>query len=271
MGVTQTADLPLLCPPPRFSQWGKDALPDWLGQEGVSQTYHWSNFKGFCTIRCMSNNNPYEPFDPGSVENVGVTLVVELLEQTLHPMPPDSSFPGAGVYALYYAGEHSAYERLVELDGGRFKYPIYIGKAARENAKQGFSPRPAAKAKLYDRISQHASSIDAVDNLSLSDFRCRFLIINDAHIALAESVMIRVFRPPWNGMGFGSKVVGKERMSQRPSAWDSLHSGRTGRPVGSDDQEKKARAKIDQCVTELQQEIADPILKRMYERIMKFV
>ena len=68
-----------------------------------------------------------------------------------------------------------------------------------------------------------------MDNLSLRDFRCRFLVLKDAYIALAESVMIRVYRPPWNGMSFGSKVVGKHRMSGTPALWDSLHPGRGGR------------------------------------------
>lgn len=178
-------------------------------------------------------DHEYVPFDPLAVENVGVTLAVELLEQPLHPMPPENGFAGAGVYALYYSGDHPAYAALVGLDENRFKYPIYIGKAAGESAKQGFNPQTSGKRKLYDRIRHHASSIGEVDNLSLSDFRCRFLVLNDAYIALAESVMIRVFRPPWNGMSFGSKVVGKIRMRGKPALWDSLHPGRGGRPAGS--------------------------------------
>ena len=174
-----------------------------------------------------------EPFDPLAVENVGMTLAVELLEQPLHPMPPEQRFAGAGVYALYYSGDHPAYAALVALDAGRFKYPIYIGKAAGQSAKQGFNPQTSGKRKLHDRICQHASSIEEVENLDLTDFRCRFLVLNDAYITLAESVMIRLFRPPWNGMSFGSKVVGKNRMKGTPALWDSLHPGRGGRPPGS--------------------------------------
>lgn len=154
-----------------------------------------------------------KPFDPLAVENVGVTLAVQLVTQVPSPMPPTTRFSGAGVYALYYAGSHKAYRKLVKLDEGRFRYPIYIGKAVRENAKQGFSPRPETRSKLYDRICEHAASIEAVGAIDLKDCRCRFLVLNDAYIALAESVMIRVFRPPWNGMGFGSKVVGNPRMA----------------------------------------------------------
>lgn len=39
-------------------------------------------------------------FDPLAVENVGVTLVVELLEQPLLAPPPLEAFAGAGVYDL---------------------------------------------------------------------------------------------------------------------------------------------------------------------------
>lgn len=212
----------------------------------------------------------YVPFDPLAVENVGVTLAVELLEQPLQRMPPEEPFPGAGVYALYYNGKTDYYRRLVELDNERFKYPIYIGKAAGESAKQGFNPHGGGKRKLYDRIDQHAKSIKAVENLELVDFRCRFLVLNDAYISLAESVMIRVFRPPWNGMSFGSKVVGKNRMSGTPGLWDALHPGRGGRPAGVERAEKAA-AVIDARTKELAEEMSDPTLHRMYERIMKFV
>ncbi|MCA3439242.1 MAG: Eco29kI family restriction endonuclease [Rhodobacter sp.] len=209
-------------------------------------------------------------FDPLSVENVGVTLAVELLEQPLLPMPPPTPFAGAGVYALYYSGSHPAYSSLVALDGGRFKYPIYIGKAAGESSKQGFSPTGTRARKLHDRIAEHSRSIAVVSNLSLADFRCRALVLNDAYITLAESVMIRVFRPVWNGMSFGSKVVGKNRMTGTPGLWDSLHPGRGGRPAGTEGA-VKAEELIRQRTADLASDSADPTLRRMYERITKFV
>jgi hypothetical protein len=211
-----------------------------------------------------------DAFDPLAVENVGVTLAVELLEQSLSTMPPQTPFNGAGVYALYYCGKNKAYNALCKLDGGRFKYPIYIGKAAGESAKQGFNPHGSGKTKLYDRIVQHAESIDEVKNLELDDFRCRYLVLNDAYIALAESVMIRLFRPPWNGMSFGSKVVGKHRMTGTPGLWDALHPGRGGRPAGSA-RAGQAAELIAKRSAELREAIADPTLRRMYERVMKFV
>jgi hypothetical protein len=219
-----------------------------------------------------------ELFDPLAVENIGVTLAVELLEQALQPLPPEH-FTGAGVYALYYTGSHPAYAKLVGLDkgtGGK-RYPVYIGKAVRENAKQGFNPRPTTKAKIWDRLGQHAESIREVEksesdpHFRLKDFRCRYLVLNDAYIALAESVLIATFRPAWNGMGFGSKVVGGERMSGRPALWDSLHIGRGGRPAGTVERGELAREKIAESIQKLGEEPSDPRSARMMARIKRFL
>lgn len=72
-------------------------------------------------------------------------------------------------------------------------------------------------------------------------------------------------------MSFGSKVVGKHRMSGTPALWDSLHPGRGGRPPGSEDRADEAAALIARRVSELDGEIDDPALRRMYERIRRFV
>jgi len=218
----------------------------------------------------MTDSFDTAEFNPLAVENVGVTLAVELLEQQLHPMPPTQEFVGAGVYALYYSGSHPAYLGLTEIDKGRNKYPLYIGKASGESSKQGFRSNTSKKRKLFERITQHAKSIDEVNNLTINDFRCRFLVLDDAYIALAESVLIRVFRPAWNGMSFGSKVVGKNRMGGRVGLWDALHPGRGGRPSGAE-RAKDAETVVASRVAELKQEISDPTVRRMYHRIMKFV
>lgn len=220
-----------------------------------------------------------DPFDPLAVENVGVTLGVELVEQPLHPLPPDQAFAGAGVYAIYYTGAHAAYTDLLALDGGTggSKYPVYIGSAVRENAKQGFNPRPTTATRLYRRLVHHAESIQGVvdagldPGLRLQDFRCRFLVLNDAYITLAESVLIATFRPAWNGMGFGSKVVGVRREGQVPSLWDSLHPGRGGRPAGTAERGALARAQISESIEKLSAQPTDPRSAKMMEKIRRFV
>ena len=219
-----------------------------------------------------------EPFDPLAVENIGVTLAVELLEQPLQPLPPPR-FVGAGVYALYYVGNHPGYTELVSLDDGEggTKYPVYIGSAVRENAKQGFNPRPSTQVRMWTRLNHHADSIRGVVDagldpaLQLEDFRCRYLVINDAYITLAESVLIATFRPAWNGMGFGSKVVGVRREGQVASYWDSLHPGRGGRPAGTFERGEEARHKIAESIEKLGEEPSDPRSARMMEKIKRFL
>lgn len=87
------------------------------------------------------------------------------------------------------------YAPLRDLDRaeGGWRIPVYIGKAVRENAKKGFTARPVMENKLFNRIRAHAKSIMAAENLNARDFRCRYLVLNDAYIGLAESVLIAAF------------------------------------------------------------------------------
>lgn len=219
-----------------------------------------------------------EPFDPLDVENIGVTLAVELVQQSLSGLPP-YRFAGAGVYALYYVGNHPAYTELVSLDGGvgGSKYPIYIGSAVRENAKQGFNPRTTTQARMWTRLRQHAESIQGVvdagddPDFRLEDFRCRYLVLNDAYITLAESVLIATFRPAWNGMGFGSKVVGVRREGQVASLWDSLHPGRGGRPAGTAERGQLAHDQIVASIEKLGEQPSDPRSAKMMDKIKRFL
>lgn len=211
------------------------------------------------------------PFDPLQVEHIGVTLAIALLEQPLVSLPPPNSFTDGGVYALYYTGSNTAYAGLGALNSAGLVYPVYIGKAVRESAKQGFNPRASTKTPLFSRLADHASSIrQATNTLDLADFKCRYLQLNDAYISLAESVLITTFRPPWNGMGFGSKVVGGPRMAGKGSLWDALHPGRPGRPLGTLAQQADAHKKIAMCQKLLEAPPKDPVLAKMLVKIMKF-
>ena len=51
--------------------------------------------------------NPPGLFDPRAVENIGVTLAVELLEQPFHDLPRREN-SAADVYAFYYGGNLDA-------------------------------------------------------------------------------------------------------------------------------------------------------------------
>ena len=210
-------------------------------------------------------------FDPLAVENVGVTLAVELLQQPTFPFPPPERFTGPGVYALYYSGAHPAYAPLVQLDAGRSVYPVYVGRAARAQANQGFSPRPSTETELYTRLRSHYRSVRQTATLDLEHFCVRYLVLKPAYINLAESVLIMAFRPPWNGMGLGSNPTGEPRMAGLGSLWDSLHPGRGGRPAGGDERAREAADLIASRVAQLHEPSPDPIIRSMHERIMKFV
>lgn len=222
-------------------------------------------------VTMPKNSSPTVPFDPLALENVGVTLAIELMEQTLHSVPPEKIFGGAGVYALYYGGDLEAYAPLRELDQaeGGWRIPIYIGRAERKNVRKGFSTKPVTEAALHDRIKKHARSIVQAENLSLADFRCRYLVLNDAYISLAESVMIATFRPLWNGMGLGSNQTGGPRMAGQASQWDSLHPGRSGRPAGTPESKALAAAAIANVIAALSEPRDDPRTETMIEKIRR--
>ena len=81
---------------------------------------------------------------------------------------------------------------------------------------------------LFKRLKEHASCIDQARNLKLSDFSCRFLVVDDIWIPLGESLLIEKHAPIWNMIidGFGNHDPGKGRYKQQRSVWDTIHEGR---------------------------------------------
>jgi hypothetical protein len=81
---------------------------------------------------------------------------------------------------------------------------------------------------LFDRLREHAVSIDLSRNLKLDDFTCQYLISDDIWIPLGESLTIERFQPVWNVLvdGFGNHAPGSGRGGQERSRWDTLHPGR---------------------------------------------
>ena len=94
--------------------------------------------------------------------------------------------------------------------------------------KGAVRPRAIAGLALANRLNQHATSIDQANNLKLSDFSCRYLVVDDIWIPLGESLLIERFSPIWNTRidGFGNHAPGRGRQDQARSQWDVLHSGR---------------------------------------------
>lgn len=175
------------------------------------------------------NNIPIiEPFNPLDKRHLGESVAQVLLKTDLRDLPP-SPFIGAGVYALYYFGDFKPYKSLsTQVDADNLR-PIYVGKAVPAGARKGgFGLDVNAGTALQKRLAEHAESISATQNLQLKDFRCRFLVVDDIWIPLAESLLIEKFRPIWNRIldGFGNHDPGKGRYNQQMSPWDCLHPGR---------------------------------------------
>ena len=101
-----------------------------------------------------------------------------------------------------------------------------VSSGARKG-KKGFDDPPGSV--LYNRLRVHYASIDQASNLAVQGFLCRYLIIDEIWVPLAESLLITQFAPVWNQAvdGFGIKTPGAGRNLQKRSEWDVLHPGRS--------------------------------------------
>ncbi len=147
----------------------------------------------------------------------------------VHTLPPPENFIGAGVYALYYIGKSPIYKSLYEQNRTSFAQPIYVGKAVPRGWRQARCQE--ASNELFARLADHQHSITAAANLRLPDFRCRFMIFEDAAtdmIGTVEASLIRHYKPVWNCVvdGFGNHTPGSGRFNQAKSDWDVIHPGR---------------------------------------------
>ena len=171
-----------------------------------------------------------EPFNPLNKKNLGLSVAEALLQKSISSLPP-TPFSGAGIYAIYYAGDFAEYKTLSEANSeDEWSQPIYVGKAIPAGARRGGVGLDAPPGTvLFNRLREHASSIlSASATLRLQDFRCRYLIVDDIWIPLGESLLIEMFRPLWNVAldGFGNHTPGAGRFNQARSPWDVLHPGR---------------------------------------------
>lgn len=170
---------------------------------------------------------PYNPLDK---KNLGVGVADALLTRNVEPLRPLDSFIAAGIYAIYYVGDFPAYRPIGAANrNGRFKTPIYVGKAVPAGARKGgYGLGSSPGTVLYRRLIEHAESVEQAENLGAEDFYCRYLAVDDIWIPLGESLLIEMLSPVWNVLidGFGNHDPGKGRYNQQRSAWDVLHPGR---------------------------------------------
>jgi hypothetical protein len=170
-----------------------------------------------------------EVFNPLDKTHLAESVSDRLLKRPIAALPP-KRFSDAGIYAIYYGGKFPAYRPIAKsLSRDERAIPIYVGKAVPAGSRKGgyglgIDPGDV----LFRRLSEHAASIEAASNLNLSDFRCRYLLVDDIWIPLGEALLIQKFKPVWNICvdGFGHHDQGKSRRGQMKSAWDTLHPGR---------------------------------------------
>jgi hypothetical protein len=86
----------------------------------------------------------------------------------------------------------------------------------------------ADAASLSGRLREHAASIKSANNLLLSEFQCRYLVVEPLRITMAERFLIEHYEPIWNVWieGFGNHDPGSGRHAGVLSWWDTLHPGR---------------------------------------------
>ncbi len=153
-----------------------------------------------------------------------------MLNSETMPLGGLLKFNGAGVYAIYYTGDFQVYQPISRQNqDGEVKAPIYVGKAVPPGARKGnIDTETEVSPVLHKRLREHARSIEQVSNLDLSDFVCRFLVVDDIWIPLGESLLIAQFSPLWNTTldGFGIHDPGGGRRVQERSRWDVVHPGR---------------------------------------------
>lgn len=187
-----------------------------------------------------------QPFNPLDKKNLGLSVADALLEQEASRLGDIQKFDGAGVYAIYYAGNFPLYKRIsAKNKNKKFDWPIYVGKAVPAGSRKGgygLDEQPGNV--LFKRLQEHLASIEDAENLDTKDFFCRYLVVDDIWIPLGESLLIDKFSPLWNKVvdGFGNYDPGSGRHQQQNSPWDILHPGRAWAVKLKDN--KKSRAKI---------------------------
>jgi hypothetical protein len=180
---------------------------------------------------------PRTSFDPFEPKTVGRMVALATLAQPLVPLSAVPNFYGAGVYAIYYSGDHPFY---VEISGT--ETPIYVGKADPKEADASTAREQGTK--LTDRLREHAGTIKEAEDyaaagklsvelhpIQLADFQCRRLVCATNAQLVAEKHLIQMFWPLWNSetkacWGMSKHGDAAATRKNKRSPWDVVHPGR---------------------------------------------
>jgi hypothetical protein len=176
------------------------------------------------------------PFNPLDMDNLAASIANALLVRPLIPLTEVSKYPGAGIYVIYYHGDHPLYESLSKSNqASPGSAAIYVGKAINPGGRHGGSMQPSrAATPLTGRLREHRDSINAASNLDVEHFTVRWLWVEPLWIPVGESLVISALEPVWNRVveGFGNHDPGAGRRAGLVSAWDTIHPGRKWAALG---------------------------------------
>lgn len=181
---------------------------------------------------------PKNVFDPSTPEVAAWTVVLALIAQPRVKLAEVIPEYGAGVYALYYTGDHPFYASV-----SRTETPIYVGKAdpARGAGRDVRTHEDSLTRRLLDhkrqiRMAEDYSRTDPAALLAagahpllVEDFECRKLVCAAGVQLMAEGRLIDLFRPLWNSdfdVAYGVSKHGDRQRKHPKSPWDVLHPGR---------------------------------------------
>ena len=174
----------------------------------------------------MDNTNT---FDPLHKDNLAKSVADALERSDAYPLEEVKPFTGSGIYAIYFCGSLQLYDLIGIQNQNRSnpKVPIYVGKAIASNSRSGSGDKKQSKS-LFNRLSDHTESIRCATNLQMKDFVCRYLVVDELWIPLAENLLINKFLPVWNSVvhGFGNHDPGNGRYKGLMPKWDFIHPGR---------------------------------------------
>lgn len=178
-------------------------------------------------------------FNPLDMPNLAESIGNAILSSEPTPLADVTRFEGAGIYAIYYTGGFAPYALIGGANrDGRFRQPIYVGKAVPKGGRRGIAVSTRTTA-LYGRINEHRQSITFAYNLDIRDFYVRWLVVEPIWVPLGETLLITRYQPLWNAIidGFGNHDPGNGRRVGVNSRWDTLHPGRAWAALGTPRQE----------------------------------